>query len=196
MRRASEQDRPRVRLEPRHWLEAAVAALAEGGIDRVAIEPLARRLGVTKGSFYHHFTSLDALVDALLAHWAHEGTEQVIAALEAIGDPRERLRRLVHVSWERLDHLRAESALAAAAAAGDARIAPVVARVTARRLAYVQQSYRALGHTPAAARRRALHALASYLGTITLVGAGAIRDERELRAYQRYLADVLVQGPA
>ena len=177
---------------PRDWLEAAVVALAEGGLSRVAIEPLARRLGVTKGSFYHHFESLDALVRALLEHWEREGTDAVILSLDALEDPRERLRGLVQVSWERLDHLRAEAALAAAASAGDPRVAPVVARVTAKRLAYVQRTYRALGCTPAVARHRALHALASYLGTVTLVGAGALSNERELRAHVRYLEGALV----
>ncbi|MBX3276086.1 MAG: TetR/AcrR family transcriptional regulator [Sandaracinaceae bacterium] len=184
--------RGRPGLEPSDWIDAAIEALAEGGLPAVAIEPLARRLGVTKGSFYHHFGSLDALVEAVLEAWEEGGTDRVIRDLDAQADPRERLRALVHVSWDRLDHLRAEGALSAAAASGDARVAPVVARVTAKRLAYVERIYRALGHPRAAARRRALHALAAYLGTVTLVGAGAIGGERELRAYARHLEAALL----
>lgn len=184
--------RRRTRLEKRDWIEAAIAVLAEGGLTKVAVEPLARALGVTKGSFYHHFASLDDLVRALVASWEEEGTDALIRELEALADPRERLARLVHASWERLDHLRAEAALAAAAANGDARVAPAVARVTAKRLAHVERTYRALGHTRVEARHHALHAFASFLGTVTLAGAGAITSERELRAHVRFLEAALV----
>ena len=44
------------------WVEAARSAMVEGGIDAVAVEPLARRLGVTKGSFYWHFKDRRALL--------------------------------------------------------------------------------------------------------------------------------------
>jgi len=183
--------RGRPGLDRLAWIEASVAALAEGGLSSVAIEPLARRLGVTKGSFYHHFASLDALVLALLTHWEDVGTDRVIRSLDAEPDPRVRLGRLVQVSWERLDHFRAESALGAAATAGDLRVGPVVARVTNKRLAYLERSYRALGETRARARQRARHALAAYLGTVALVGTGALSSERELRAFMRHLEVVL-----
>ena len=51
------------------WGEAALEALAAGGLEAVAVEPLARRLGVTKGSFYWHFPSREALLREALALW-------------------------------------------------------------------------------------------------------------------------------
>ncbi|MFP5354956.1 MAG: TetR family transcriptional regulator [Gemmatimonadota bacterium] len=51
------------------WLEAAVAALAEGGVAAVRVEVLAARLGVTKGSFHWHFRDRAALLEGLLALW-------------------------------------------------------------------------------------------------------------------------------
>src|SRR3546814_19865364 len=51
------------------WAEAALDAIAGGGLDAVAVEPLARRLGVTKGSFYWHFANRDALLRAALPRW-------------------------------------------------------------------------------------------------------------------------------
>jgi AcrR family transcriptional regulator len=51
------------------WLEAAVAAFAEGGVDAVRVEALGRQLGVTKGSFYWHFTDRPALLGAVLDRW-------------------------------------------------------------------------------------------------------------------------------
>ena len=54
------------RLSAEDWAQAALDLIAEQGVGAVAVEPLARRLGVTKGSFYWHFPSRDALLQAAL----------------------------------------------------------------------------------------------------------------------------------
>ena len=56
----------KTRLSREDWELAALDAIADGGIGAVAIEPLAAALGVTEGSFYAHFPSRDALIDAYL----------------------------------------------------------------------------------------------------------------------------------
>jgi len=58
------------RLDAAAWVAAALEALADGGVDSVRVEPLAKTLKVTKGSFYWHFADRRALLDAMLAHWA------------------------------------------------------------------------------------------------------------------------------
>jgi AcrR family transcriptional regulator len=58
------------RLDAGVWVTAALEALADGGVDSVRVEPLAKTLKVTKGSFYWHFTDRRALLDAMLTHWA------------------------------------------------------------------------------------------------------------------------------
>ena len=61
------------RLSADDWAAAALEQIAEQGVSAVAVEPLARRLGVTKGSFYWHFPSRDALLQAALERWeTHE----------------------------------------------------------------------------------------------------------------------------
>jgi AcrR family transcriptional regulator len=57
------------RLSPADWERAALEAIAAKGLGAVAVEPLARTLGVTKGSFYAHFSTRDDLIDAALASW-------------------------------------------------------------------------------------------------------------------------------
>src|SRR3954452_16256300 len=71
MARASQvkQEKP-ARLDAEAWIAAAFDALAEGGIDAVRVEPLAKTLDITKGSFYWHFADRRALFDAMLASWA------------------------------------------------------------------------------------------------------------------------------
>ena len=48
---ASKIEKPS-RLSATDWAQGALAMIAEQGVSAVAVEPLARRLGVTKGSFY------------------------------------------------------------------------------------------------------------------------------------------------
>src|SRR6266699_616553 len=63
--------RPRERktLTRADWTGAALDALARDGLRAVAVEPLAERLGATKGSFYWHFRDRNALLEAAVAQW-------------------------------------------------------------------------------------------------------------------------------
>ena len=60
------------RLSKEDWLKAARLALLHKGPDGVRVEPLARDLGVTKGSFYWHFKDRNNLLEALLKEWEEE----------------------------------------------------------------------------------------------------------------------------
>ncbi|WP_433754757.1 TetR/AcrR family transcriptional regulator [Nocardia sp. CA-135398] len=51
------------------YFDTALEVLAELGFKGLNIGVLCRRLGVTSGSFYHHFGSWQGFVDALLEHW-------------------------------------------------------------------------------------------------------------------------------
>ncbi len=53
------------------WLTAALEQLRSEGSGGLAVDRIARRLGVTRGSFYHHFENLEDLVDQLPTHWMH-----------------------------------------------------------------------------------------------------------------------------
>src|SRR5690606_41191321 len=74
-------ERP-ARLRAEDWAVAALDVIAEQGLAAVAVEPLARRLGVTKGSFYWHFPSREALLVAALERWEAMEQETVFGQLE------------------------------------------------------------------------------------------------------------------
>jgi AcrR family transcriptional regulator len=70
------------------WIEAARCVLIERGIERVKVEPLAQLLGVTTGSFYHHFEDRQELLDELLEHWRTTNSAPMAEAVERAGpDP-------------------------------------------------------------------------------------------------------------
>lgn len=145
--------------------------MAEGGLAAVAVEPVAVRLGVSKGSFYWHFANRQALVEAALAFW-EAGTEEIIAALEAIADPAERMRTLMGLAFG--DQHDASISFRLISAADDPAVARVARRVTVRRLGVMQAALEQLGQSPEEARDRVVAGYSSYLGIAALLRLGAI----------------------
>jgi AcrR family transcriptional regulator len=156
----------RDRLAPRDWTRAALLALAEGGVGAVRVDVLARELGVTRGSFYWHFTDRDALLKAALEQWEQEFTTRIITELDDVGDPAERLERLVRGAFS--DETVPGLQPALMAHADHPVVMPVLRRVTAQRIDYITAIYRELGLPSAAARRRAVIAYTTYLGWLDL----------------------------
>lgn len=153
------------RLTADDWTAAALEAMAGGGLAAVAVEPLAARLGATKGSFYWHFANRDALIEAAVLRWEREHTEGVIGLVDAEPDPLARLRLLIGlVLGSTSSHPEGSIELAMLATAGHPHVAPVLARVTERRVAYTSGLFVALGWPAAEARRRGLMAVTAYLG--------------------------------
>jgi AcrR family transcriptional regulator len=72
------------------WVRAAAAALAQGGVDAVRVEALARELTITKGSFYWHFADRGALLEALLEQW-EAGSRALLEQARSGGSPEERV---------------------------------------------------------------------------------------------------------
>lgn len=150
------------RLTAEDWADEALRVLPERGLAGVAVEPIAARLGTTKGSFYWHFANRDALVDAALSRWEERHTASVIADADAEPDPRARLRRLFDQVLGAGARSRVELALLASI--DDPRVAPVLHRVTAQRLDYLTEVLCAAGFDEPDARRRAQLAYTAYLG--------------------------------
>ncbi|RMI41649.1 TetR/AcrR family transcriptional regulator [Streptomyces triticirhizae] len=174
----------RRRLTAADWADAALDALRdEGSLSAIAIEPLAARLGATKGSFYWHFTNRDALIDAALAGWEARSTRELREAV-SVGErePAARGRELLR-TMTGLAH-RDPTELALLAEAGQPRVAAVLERVISRRLDALTSLLRATLSLPEEeARQRALRAYCDQLGRAQLARAiptvlpEAARDE-------------------
>ncbi|MDT7630563.1 MAG: hypothetical protein QOI50_2493 [Pseudonocardiales bacterium] len=150
------------RLSRDDWTAEALLVLGAGGLASVAIEPIATRLGTTKGSGYWHFRSRADLVTATLQRWEREHTEAVIARADTGVDPVDRLRELLRVVLGRSGAFSVELALLASS--DDPLVAPTVRRVTQRRLDYLTGLFTSLDFDPVSAGRRALLAYTTYLG--------------------------------
>lgn len=139
---------PQISLTRTDWTLAGLGALAEGGVDAVKIDRLAKSLQVSRGSFYWHFKDRHDLLADLLTLWETDLTDQLIANAWDIPNAADRLRNVALQAMDRLVHgadaAKAENALRAWAAVDDsARV--TMRRVDASRIAYIAAELERLG---------------------------------------------------
>jgi AcrR family transcriptional regulator len=173
------------RLTPDDWAKAALHALARGGIDAVAVEPIAAELGATKGSFYWHFKNRDSLIEAALDLWEESRTDAVIRQLERQPDPAERLRVVMDAGLKLGPTDRVEIALLANP--GHPTALRRVRRVAERRINYLSDQLEALGWESGDAHDRAVLLAYVYVGNMQmahlapkLIDAGARQRQVKL----------------
>ena len=186
---------PRKTLTRDDWTTAGLAALVEGGPDAVAIEPVAARLGTTKGSGYWHFADRADLLRAVLGAWVEQHTVAVQERVEAAGgSPRERLRHLLGIVSTAAEHSPADLLLVASA---DPDVKAAVVQATQLRVAYVERLIREDGVPGPEARSRAVLAYAAYLGHASLTSAvpGLVpREPADRRRMQESLLAMALPG--
>ena len=159
-------------LDAAAWVEAAFDLRAEGGVDAVRIDPLAKRLGVTRGSFYWHFKDREALHQAMLKQWRKWATYQVGDKLErAVPDARERLRRnlALPAAGPRAKRAAAIEFAIRQWARRDEEAARAVQRIDHQRLHYYAKHFLELGHGEEDARKRAYLFYAALMSQAIIV---------------------------
>lgn len=177
------------RLSAEDWAQAALDVIAESGVSAVAVEPLARRLGVTKGSFYWHFPSRDALLSAALERWEALEEETVFGQLATIGEPRQRLSQLFRmVAEEDVSH-RIYSELLKAL--DNPTVAPVISRISNRRLQHLTVLFRQAGLTGEAALHRARLTYSVYVGFLQLNPQMLDQQRLDQDTFESYVAHVM-----
>ena len=70
-------------LSAQDWLNQGLKTLAKSGFTALKAEPLAKAMGVSRGSFYWHFADIGAFHAAILKQWREIAAEQIIASVEA-----------------------------------------------------------------------------------------------------------------
>ena len=171
------------KLGRQDWLTAGLQVLAESGIEGVRVEPLAKLMNVTKGSFYWHFKNRDDLLTAILHSWATRETNDIIKQVEtAGGDASTKLLTLFELAVQ--DDGRVENAIRTWATQ-DAISAAVLAQIDQRRLDYLQDLFVQVGFSADQALARARLAYHSLVGEFTL-GIRVSQEERLAEARLHY----------
>jgi len=167
------------RSGPDPWIDAATAILAQDGHSGLTIEQLTKRTGKTRGSFYHHFGSIDGFVTVLLAAWRERNTERV--ARLAASDPEPGARRtLIHQEALRLD-ARTELAIRNWAAT-DRKVLGACREVDRRRMEVLTHDLLALAKANGQALSPEDAEILAWIEYSSFVGAQMLAPEGKLDA--------------
>ncbi|MGL5944360.1 MAG: TetR/AcrR family transcriptional regulator [Waterburya sp.] len=174
-------------LEPKlgrqDWIKTGLAVLAESGVEAVRVEPLAKRMGVTKGSFYWHFKDRNDLLDAILTQWVEIDTNSIIERVNQLdADPKTKLLQLFElaIADDGLTPGLADGSIENAIRAWanhDAKVDALIAQVDQQRLNYTKDLFLAIGFSEAEALVRARLAYYSLVGEF-MIGVRGNQTER------------------
>lgn len=148
-------------LSARDWLDRGLRTLATQGFSALKAEPLAKAMGVSRGSFYWHFADIDAFHAAILKAWREVAAEAIISDVEAASagdDPLVVLLRRVFSEKLALERAVRNWAAFNAAARGAVRA------IDRRRLDYIEGLMAARGVAPEMAQARAQILYWAFLG--------------------------------
>src|SRR5574343_1508445 len=156
----------RTQLDPERWVEEAIDVLAKEGVSGVRVEVLAKRCGVTKGSFYWHFKDRQALLNAVLEQWKL-GRIRDIEKTTAVtpGNERDQLHYAIEVYGASRNRKGMSIELAVRDwARHDPQAATVVEAVDLYRLECTHRLFVAAGMSDAEAKSRSLLLYACVFG--------------------------------
>jgi AcrR family transcriptional regulator len=184
--------KPKVRLARQDWIDAGIELLTEAGIGAVSVEQLASRLGVTRGSFYHHFADREDLLRAMLDYWARRWTYEVRDQIAALGlDASTTLFGLMKAI--RSNRAADYDAPFRAWALHDPLARAVVEEVDQARLDQIQGLFAELGFTGLDLENRARLFLYFEMGAPAMfAGPSPERDEELLKERHRFLTTAQV----
>ncbi len=148
-------------LSSKDWLDQGLKVLARSGFTALKAEPLAKALGVSRGSFYWHFEDIDAFHVAILNHWRDVAAEQIIVNIEASANHESPLAALLRQAFQgRLGLERAVRTWATV----DPAARKAVRAIDRRRLSYLKNLLKSAGHPTRVARARAQIFYWAFLG--------------------------------
>ena len=173
-------------LSAKDWLDQGLRALARSGFPALKAEPLAKAMGVSRGSFYWHFADIGAYHAAILKHWREVAAEQIIANLEAASGDDNPLQLLLRRAFGTRPAL--ENAVRTWATVDPAARSAVQA-IDRRRLGYVENLLGASGLPADVARPRAQILYWAFLGF-------ALSDRPLPQARQAEVVDELLRMAA
>jgi AcrR family transcriptional regulator len=170
-------------LSARDWLDQGLKALAASGLAALKAEPLAKAMGVSRGSFYWHFADIGAFHAAILKHWREVAAEQIIANVEAAAATENPLPVLLRQAFS--GKLALEKAVRSWATFDSAARGAVQA-IDRRRLDYVESLLRDTGLPRETAQARAQILYWAFLGS-------ALSDKPLPKLQQQAVLDELLR---
>ncbi|HVM99597.1 MAG TPA: TetR/AcrR family transcriptional regulator [Caulobacteraceae bacterium] len=169
--------RSQVPLSRRDWLEAGQALLRKQGVAGLKLRPLAASLGISTGSFYHHFDDFDAFLAELARYYSGEQLAENLRRVRSEAHtPYERIVRASQVAHEVV--LSELIGAMRAWARRDPSVAVEVEALEQALMAFVAECFADLGFSADEAKMRAFVLLCAASGGVTppdlAAGKGAL----------------------
>lgn len=138
-----------MRRSKQDWFDAGLKALGKFGLTGLTIERLTGDLGVTKGSFYHHFQNVEDFQGQLIAYWG----DQYLSTQSSLPDTPDELRSLLDTIMEEGFGSITEPEMAIRVwAQQDSMVRSIVEQVDAVRQEFVFKVFRSFVESDRAAR--------------------------------------------
>ena len=159
----------RPRLSRNNWLALALEVLAEEGRAKIEIDYLAKKLGVTKGSFYAHFSDRKDFVTSVAFYWADSLT---LKALDGISktDKKGEEKLLLIMQEIKAHKLDKYNLIMRAWALDEPLVAVQVENVDKARFEYVKSVFAEMGFTGDELETRSMIFQVYHSFSIALIG--------------------------
>lgn len=182
-----------LRTPRERWVEEGLWALADGGVDAVRVEALAKALGVTKGGFYGYFADRDALLEAMLDTWERESVDDVLDRVEREGgDARDKVRLAGRLTFPDGRLLRIDLAVRDWARR-DEHVAERLRRVDNQRMQLAREMIGTFCSDPDEVEARSLLAFCLAIGHHLVAAEHPGRTQADVRARA---ADLILKVPS
>lgn len=179
--------KPTAPLSRRDWLEAGQELLRTSGVGGLKLRAVASSLGISTGSFYHHFSDFDAYLVALAKYYSGEQLAANIATvLREAHTPYDRILRASQVARETA--LPELIAAMRAWARRDDRVAPEVAALEQGLMDFLAECFVGLGFTAEQAVARAFVMLSVAGGEVVAPDLG------DKSRFGRTIIDLVCEG--
>lgn len=173
------------RLTSVDWIDFALATLARDGFDALKADVLARKLGVSRGSFYWHFPDLGTFHAHVIERWKQAATEAIIADIERHEDREERMDALLRHAF---GHGAMVEVRMRAWAENNAEAARAIDDMDRKRRGYIERMLLEAGLAPQVAATRTQILYWAYLG------AALSRSRYSGEALDRIVAELKLIG--
>lgn len=191
-RRRKVSEKPQLSRD--NWLDAAAGEVAAGGFGHLRVLTLAKKLGVTRGSFYWHFKDHEDLVVSFLNRWRDRRLHELQYWKPKGGDVETELREILELlltdASRNIRRLQVELAVRDFARRND-YAADLVNQVDAAR---IQQNCTLFHHLSSDAQRVKDLSLLLYVATIgsQVVLTGKKGDAEAIRRIEDLMARVVL----
>ena len=126
------------------WLREALDLIHQFGVDKVTVDGLAKKLGISRSGFYWHFKNRDDLLKQILKFWVYDNNEKAIEEIVGLRlEPKEHLLRVAETVFDQ--ELAKYEIGIRHWALQDKSVARAVLKVNQLRMDLIRKAFRELG---------------------------------------------------